>query len=108
MLRSCIQTTDLHACIHTDRKRKDVRTIGRMNELKENIQTDRETISHKNMHTGGRTDGHTDERTHRQTILELVDRQTEIHTTTVDLVISTSVISNNRLSRRENLILVLT
>ena len=81
-----------------------------MNELKENIQTDRETISHKNMYTGGRTDGHTDERTHRQTILELVDRQTDrhIHATTVDLVISTSVISNNRLSRRENLILILT
>ena len=103
MSRSCIQTTDLHACIHTDRKRKDVRT---MNELKENIQTDRNNITQKYAYR--RADGRTDGRTHRQTILELVDRQTDIHTTTVDLVISTSVISNNRLSRRENLILVLT
>ena len=45
--------TDLQAYIHTDGRRIDDR--------KENIQTDRVTNNnHKNMHTGGRTDTRTD------------------------------------------------
>ena len=43
MSRTGIQTTDLQACIHTDGRRQDGRTIGQTNERKENIQTDRLT-----------------------------------------------------------------
>ena len=46
---------------HSDGRRQDGRMFGRTNERKENIQTYRvTTISHKNMHTGGRMDTRTD------------------------------------------------
>ena len=54
MSRTCIQTTDLHACINTDRGRRD----GWTNEPKENIQTDRETNNVIQKYVYTRTDGH--------------------------------------------------
>ena len=61
MSRTCIQTTDIQECIHTDGRRQDGRTIGLTNEWKESIQTDRVTNNiTKNMHTGGWTDTRTD------------------------------------------------
>ena len=77
MLRTCKQTTDIQESIHTDGRRQDGRTIGRTNELKENIQTDRVTnnLTKICIQANGRT--------HTQTILELEDRQTNrnIHKT---------------------------
>ena len=72
MSRTCIQTTDLQACIYTERRRRDGRTIGLTNERKENIQTDRITnnISKICIQADGRTHGRTDTdntRTGRQT-----------------------------------------
>ena len=66
MSRTCIQTTDMHAFILTDGRRQDGWTIGRTNEGKENIKTDRVTNSITQKYVYGRTDGHTDGRTHRQ------------------------------------------
>ena len=73
MSRTCLYTTDLHACIHSDR-RQDGRTIGRTNERRENIQIDKVTnaIRQKYARTDTRTDGRTDTytdniRTGRQT-----------------------------------------
>ena len=82
MSRTCIKTTGLHAYIHTDRRRQDGPTIGRTNERKENTQTDRVTnnITQICIQVDPRADGHMDGRTHRKTIFELVDRQTEIYT----------------------------
>ena len=57
----CIHTTDLLACIQTDGNRQDGRTIGRTNERKENIQTDRVTYNLTKIciQPGGRrTNGH--------------------------------------------------
>ena len=60
MSRTCIQTTDLQACIHSDGRRQDGRSTEQTNEQKENIQTDRVTNNiYKNMHTG-KTHGRTD------------------------------------------------
>ena len=77
MSRTCIQTTDLQACIHTDGRREDGLTIGRTNKRKENIQTDRVTNNITKICI--QADG----RTHGQTIFELVDRQADrnIHKT---------------------------
>ena len=76
MSLTCMQTaTYRHAFILTE----DDKTDGRMKERKENIQFDRVTKYHKK-YAYRRKDGHTDGRTHRQTVLELVDRQTETYT----------------------------
>ena len=68
-----MQTKDLQACIHTDGRWQDGRTIGLTNERKENIQTDRITNNitkiciQADERTHGRTDTYTDNtRTGRQ------------------------------------------
>ena len=61
-----MQTTDLQACIYTDGRRQDGRTVGLTNERKENIQTDRITNNitklciQADRRTHGRTDTYTD------------------------------------------------
>ena len=69
-----MQTTYLQACIHTDGRRQEERTIGLTNERKENIQTDRITNNFTKIYiqadgrTHRRTDTYTDNtRTGRQT-----------------------------------------
>ena len=61
MTRTCLQTTDLHACIHTDGRQQNGR-IGRTNEQQENIQTDRVTnnITKICIQADGRTHRRTD------------------------------------------------
>ena len=74
MSRTCMQTTDLQAYIHTDGRRQDGRTIGLTNERKENIPTDRIANNITKIciqavgRTHGRADTYTDNtRTGRQT-----------------------------------------
>ena len=68
---------------HSDGRRQDGRTFGRMNERKENIQTNRVKNNITQKYAYRQTDGHTDGWTHIQMIFELVDRQTDrnIHKT---------------------------
>ena len=70
-----MQITDLHACIHTDGRRQDGRTIGLTNERKENIQTDR--ITHNTTKLCIQADGRTHGRTDRYTDNTRTGRQTD-------------------------------
>ena len=62
MSRTCGQTTDLQACIHSYGGRQDGRSIGWTNERKENIQTDKVTNNIRKIciQANGWTHGRTD------------------------------------------------